>query len=88
VTRKLNKISPNFWKKWPKISKILHQNEFESPKLPHPTPTTNHVRKLFAKVKIGRVESSAKGRIFAQSGHTDWWHKTMFNQTNLKFPFL
>ncbi len=26
VTRKLNKISPNVWKKWPKIPKYLHQS--------------------------------------------------------------
>ena len=28
VTRYLNRISPKFWKKWPKIPKYLHQSFF------------------------------------------------------------
>jgi hypothetical protein len=32
VTRKLNKILPNLWEKWPKIQNISIKAEFESPK--------------------------------------------------------
>ncbi len=38
VTRKLNKISPNFWKKWPKIPKHLHQSLIKKTK----TSTLNY----------------------------------------------
>jgi hypothetical protein len=44
VTRKLIKISPNFWKKWPKNVKISTKAYFEGPK---------HVLKLLVNVKIG-----------------------------------
>jgi hypothetical protein len=37
VARKLIKMSPNFWTKWPKMSKYPHLSLIESPKHLHQT---------------------------------------------------
>jgi len=70
VTRRLKTISPNFWKKWPKIPYYLQQSLIWKPK----TSTlnyfgnfkilkTNHGLKLHVWVKIGSVKSSTKSEI-------------------------
>jgi len=67
VTRKLNKILPNVWKKWPKIAKYLHQSLIWKPK----TSTlnyfwnlwTSHGLKLIVLGEIGFVKIGLKGKI-------------------------
>ncbi len=80
VTRKLNKISPSFCKKWPKIAKYLHKSRIWKPETSASNycwnlkiSTTNHELKLLAWVKMCWVKSSLKQPKwlnFAQSGHT------------------